>query len=83
MCPTTMKKFKVPPPVQSLPDPALQALLSDTNLLRTALLRYAQVPLALMLTLVMGLTSWLAGRPLLSFETFCWPIWRSAAACFW
>lgn len=63
-----MKKFKVPPPAHSLPDPALQALLSDTHLLRTALLRYAQLPLALMLTLLMGLTSWLAGRPLLSFE---------------
>ncbi|MGV3523553.1 MAG: hypothetical protein ACO1RX_04975 [Candidatus Sericytochromatia bacterium] len=63
-----MKKFKVPPPAHSLPDPALQDVLSDTHLLRTALLRYAQLPLALILTLLMVLTSWLAGRPVLSFE---------------
>jgi hypothetical protein len=63
-----MKKFKKSAEVLQLQDPYLETLLSERGLLRTVFRHYIHLPLGLVISSLMLLSSRLAGRPWLAEE---------------
>lgn len=68
-----MKKFKTSAEKRALEEQSLAELLSEKNLFKNVFLRYTHLPLGLVITGLMLLTSWLVERPLISWENllFC------------